>query len=607
MTKPINAIIYNVSHSDVIYGMPSKSTSPGQEPLARASFSHFYPVSNQILAHVRSPTTKVSIELGQRTDGRPPSPVGLRLSPPLKINGVWDNFRYRDRTLVNETLHPEPLVHVVYFPLIATSVPEWVEQTSGLHQRDPSSCTKIIYLVSGSGSPRNVSHDRQDNSTRAASELIADFLRHAFDKLEIIAKVVHSQDDVFRCRDNVEFVNHHLRPLIDAHRRRLANEKGEDWNRFMHITIALTDGAPARIQALQACLRNYRPVFLHVWQLKSFWYNRTMSNQDIDFQTFEDMETRPPVNRSSLTPDITDLVNEMIAYKSNFDNVRSTKDHELHEFWLRKTKKPVLSVLMVELDEPILETATSSSSTSTSSTTPTGTKGAKGTKGKRFQFFRGINCEVSMPTGSLCSERNAIGTALATNTHIRRDQFKAVAILSTSKVCAVGKHKPRSPRKTPKSLSSSSSLSKSLSSSSSLLTQRYEQSPKILENSLQFKPSPSSSTSSTSNLTSSSSSRKRAREEEEEPVQQQDSTSMDAWRIKRLRARSVSSEQESPVVVGLQTGTIQVEGSDLNPIAPCGACSEWLKKIAEVNPDFRVIMFEDTTCETVFVRNVWGT
>lgn len=106
---------------------------------------------------------------------------------------------------------------------------------------------------------------------------------------------------------------------------------------------------------------------------------------------------------------------------------------------------------------------------------------------------------------------------------------------------------------------------------------------------------------------SSSSSRKRAREEEEEPVQQQDSTSMDAWRIKRLRARSVSSEQESSIVVGLQTGKIQVEGSDLNPIAPCGACSEWLKKIAEVNPDFRVIMFEDTTCETVFVRNVWGT
>ena len=46
--------------------------------------------------------------------------------------------------------------------------------------------------------------------------------------------------------------------------------------------------------------------------------------------------------------------------------------------------------------------------------------------------------------------------------------------------------------------------------------------------------------------------------------------------------------------------------TDLNPIAPCGACSEWLKKIAEVNPDFRVLMFEDTSCAKVFVRSIYG-
>ncbi len=27
---------------------------------------------------------------------------------------------------------------------------------------------------------------------------------------------------------------------------------------------------------------------------------------------------------------------------------------------------------------------------------------------------------------------------------------------------------------------------------------------------------------------------------------------------------------------------------ELNPIAPCGACNEWLRKIAEVNPEFKV-------------------
>lgn len=49
-----------------------------------------------------------------------------------------------------------------------------------------------------------------------------------------------------------------------------------------------------------------------------------------------------------------------------------------------------------------------------------------------------------------------------------------------------------------------------------------------------------------------------------------------------------------------------IELQDMNPLGPCGACLEWLKKLAEVNPDFRVVMFEDTSCSNVFVRSVFG-
>jgi hypothetical protein len=41
-----------------------------------------------------------------------------------------------------------------------------------------------------------------------------------------------------------------------------------------------------------------------------------------------------------------------------------------------------------------------------------------------------------------------------------------------------------------------------------------------------------------------------------------------------------------------------------NPINPCGACNEWLKKIAEVNPDFKVVTFTSTDCSTCFVKAV---
>jgi hypothetical protein len=33
-----------------------------------------------------------------------------------------------------------------------------------------------------------------------------------------------------------------------------------------------------------------------------------------------------------------------------------------------------------------------------------------------------------------------------------------------------------------------------------------------------------------------------------------------------------------------------------NPLGPCGSCIEWLKKIAEVNPDFKIITFTDSSC-----------
>ena len=43
---------------------------------------------------------------------------------------------------------------------------------------------------------------------------------------------------------------------------------------------------------------------------------------------------------------------------------------------------------------------------------------------------------------------------------------------------------------------------------------------------------------------------------------------------------------------------------DLNPLKPCGACKEWLLKIAEVNPGFKVLMFSDVSCDDVYIKNV---
>jgi hypothetical protein len=56
---------------------------------------------------------------------------------------------------------------------------------------------------------------------------------------------------------------------------------------------------------------------------------------------------------------------------------------------------------------------------------------------------------------------------------------------------------------------------------------------------------------------------------------------------------------------GLEPPTIiQVDDTDLNPMKPCGACHEWLKKISEVNPRFSVITFTDVFCHGVYVEQI---
>jgi cytidine deaminase len=84
------------------------------------------------------------------------------------------------------------------------------------------------------------------------------------------------------------------------------------------------------------------------------------------------MKLDPSGNLTSRT-EVGRVVDEMDKFIVDFE--ASQGNNELADFWLRKSKKAVLAVLLVEKN------------------------GVK-------RFYRGTNMEVSMPTGSLCAERN---------------------------------------------------------------------------------------------------------------------------------------------------------------------------------------------------------
>jgi cytidine deaminase len=228
--------------------------------------------------------------------------------------------------------------------------------------------------------------------------------------------------------------------------------------------------------ALNASLRPYRPNYLHLWRLKTWWDEDRLCGSDVDFHAFHKLEMRPALPRSQLTGEDRRIVEEMIQYRTQFEATRdgvqaqSASGHaadELSTFWLRKSRKAVLAVLLTR----------------------------KSDAGAEPVVYRGMNLEVSMPTGTLCAERNAIGNALASDQSLRREDIHAVAVLSVS--------------------------------------------------------------------------------------------------IDRRGDADGSGGEE-----GDNGETL------LNPLDPCGACMEWLRKIAEVNPDFKVITFNDTTCESAIITPI---
>jgi len=339
-----------------------------------------------------------------------------------------------------------------------------------------------------------------------------------------------------------------LRPAVARDRDAVAAAFGEEWVRRFKLTVALCDGTPARLHALMSSFRDMRPYLAHAFRLKRFWHAGELDTGDVDIQRWARAEAAPPTRldrlelvlrstgagaseadaaRAATEARVTiELVKEMKAHRDAFLNAAKEGAHELTSFWLRKTRKPVLAVLCV------LKAASAA-------------KPRRVIAARDFEFHRGVNLEVSMPTGSLCSERNAIGNALAANPCLVRKDMFGIAVLSLRA------------RDVDRSGGEDATLSR-----------RDVASPT------------------------------------DQKDTQKDTRTHETTNEERV---SISRNASFAHARDASTGTNASDASDLaglNPLRPCGACKEWLNKIAEVNPGFRVLMFSDITCDEVYVKEV---
>ena len=455
LRKPVEILIHNVSHRDLVLSICRSEHSSDEScwRKARPKFSSFSPISmathsllqvdglctdnlldapltghqsTPLCVGISVPASQVDSATGgpseaptvcaglrvpvaqrvQYTQGRQACAHGLRAEdllfqaplPPMRDSqpaAAAAAGSPSSSTLGKDSDDGLLIIRAVFFPLIAALVPKWLEVSYD------KTCHQRIYLISGCSAPRDPHDEMSDNSTEATARLIKLFLGLLYPPLEVV--LLHSPLDILKYDENISFVHSQLRPHMERHRRDAALNFGDQWPHCLRTTVTLADGAAARISAINAFLREFRPCVLHMWELKRFWSEGAVSFADVQFHEFETMETRPALPVREATPDVQRLVKEMLRHKARFDQVRNDRSStdELSQFWLRKTKKVVLAMLMAKVagnEEPL--------------------------------FFPGMNIEVSMPTGTLCSERNAIGSALAAFPSLRRQDMKMIAVLS---------------------------------------------------------------------------------------------------------------------------------------------------------------------------------
>ncbi|GMF20065.1 unnamed protein product [Phytophthora lilii] len=522
------------------------------------------------------------------------SPIGFNLADapiPISKDELLRDFQLRgevDTTKLVERHWDRVGITAAYFPLVALLLPKW---TQVLKEFQSEGSRQLVYLISGAGIPRNMQHSRSGNSTEITAQLIVLFVHQYYPHMTAIQ--VHSGSNIFRFDDNVQFMTRELRPLLEAHRETLVDRCGEAWKAHFHVTIAYADGPPARLSALNASLRMYRPSYLHIWQLKTFWHERKLSMADVDFHSFENIEASPLVAPSKADAMTQMVVREMRMFRDQF--LAAEGEGEVASFWLRKSRKPVLAVLLIE---------------------------KPGAAGERPTIVvqRGMNCEVSMPTGSLCAERNAIGSALASDPTLTRRALKMIAVLglnlsggggSSSNVTSPTPSETKDDgKKEPPEAGASfdKATSTSTAGPAELVASAAGPQPlpvRIRPAAVQTSPEQSSPSSAAvsapspnahaqrSNVGGAGRGRGRGKRGPENK-----NANLTSPR-KPKRPRTFSFDEVAVEEMLRASGP-----PDRNPLAPCGACKEWLVKIAEANPSFRVVTFENSRCRNVYINQL---
>ncbi len=192
---------------------------------------------------------------------------------------------------------------------------------------------------------------------------------------------------------------------IETECQALATQYPAQWRKHLRVYLSASTGTAAMLAGLVTALHRWRPLILTVpnaRQEPSIGRSGAPNLVSCRETPMHDIGASVPLKPQQLDEAALLATEELRRWAAEYRSMRPVraKDETGEQgFWFRKGQQEVLATIV--------------------------TRGPDGA----LKAYRGVNLEVSLPTGSLCAERNAIGTALVDRPTLRRQDIEAVAIV----------------------------------------------------------------------------------------------------------------------------------------------------------------------------------
>ena len=317
------------------------------------------------------------------------------LAVPLHLS--WSKRKLESRLKVQYLYERDPSrtwaeagpwsIRAVLFPMVAAMLAEY-----------RTGCKLYIGLMT-SGPQREDSQDR-GKSPEVWGALLENVINA--DGRAIAKHFHHNADGVHTYQGLPYFLSESIVSWTECVRKPLVDEYGENWSKEFEVVLSLNTGTTPRIVALTSALIHFKPKLFHIPQARRWPTGTRHEGTLLSYDHLRQNTAKTDVTHYG--PAVMRAVKEMRDWHSDYVSarpIRQDKDEPTTErdFFFRKGRQEVLAVVVLEIDGEL-------------------------------KAVRGVNVEVSLPTGTLCAERNAIGTALTKYPELLRQQIQCVAVLS---------------------------------------------------------------------------------------------------------------------------------------------------------------------------------